>query len=400
MKKRKWELPGIQDLTKDQEAAIESPFQGQHLIIGGPGTGKTVVVAMRARKHQHISGSDYIFLVYNRMLEEATKQMMADEDFKSCTYLYWFFNQYEARMGVEDEDGNREKARTPKQGRSTPDWSECERRVSDAADLAGFNGPKFLLIDEGQDMPPEFYRILIKFGYENFFIAADQNQQITSENSSRKDIEDCMAVDTKDVIELKHNFRNNYGIARLAQAFYTGDPASPPPNIPKRSRQLHTPKLYVFDRNSPEIYRRIAEAIVTFSKRDPQKLIGVLAPNHKVQDRYIRALRNVAGYAVSISEYKHNYSREKVHKVRFDQGGIIVLCAQSCKGLEFDTVILVDVDKHIIFRDHQDETKKLFYVMVSRARDKVFLLMNRNSDSQIQDILPSDQTILFRKNID
>ena len=44
------------------------------------------------------------------------------------------------------------------------------------------------MIDEGQDMPREFYNALVNLGFNRFFVVADQNQQITEANSSRKDI--------------------------------------------------------------------------------------------------------------------------------------------------------------------------------------------------------------------
>ena len=34
MAKRKFELPGIQDLSKEQESVRALPSEGQHLIIG------------------------------------------------------------------------------------------------------------------------------------------------------------------------------------------------------------------------------------------------------------------------------------------------------------------------------------------------------------------------------
>ena len=51
MTKRKFELPGIQDLNKEQEAVRALPTEGQHLIVGGPGTGKSVLALIRARRH-------------------------------------------------------------------------------------------------------------------------------------------------------------------------------------------------------------------------------------------------------------------------------------------------------------------------------------------------------------
>jgi hypothetical protein len=40
-RRREFNLPGIQDLSKEQEDVRARPKQGQHLIIGGPGTGKS-----------------------------------------------------------------------------------------------------------------------------------------------------------------------------------------------------------------------------------------------------------------------------------------------------------------------------------------------------------------------
>ena len=48
---RRYELPGIEDLTKDQERVLALPREGRHLIVGGPGTGKTTVCLLRARRH-------------------------------------------------------------------------------------------------------------------------------------------------------------------------------------------------------------------------------------------------------------------------------------------------------------------------------------------------------------
>ena len=37
--------------------------------------------------------------------------------------------------------------------------------------------------------------------------------------------------------------------------------------------------------------------------------------------------------------------------MRFDEGGILVINAQACKGLEFDTVVLADIDEHYLRRN-------------------------------------------------
>ena len=380
----------MQDLTKDQEAALAYSEQGQNLVIGGPGTGKTVVMVNRAMQLEK-QGADYIFLVYNHMLHEASQQMSNEEDgqkvqFESSTWIRWFCGKFRKLTGEED---------VPLKDSSdfySFDWKECVRIAEESSKYVRVNENRFFLIDEGQDMPLGFYQTLYKFGYQNFFVAADQNQQIWKDrNSSRMDLENVLAIDTTEVIKLKHNFRNNHAIARLAQEFYTGDSATRP-IIPPSKGRLHIPILYVF-KDRPGVYEKVAEEIVSPLQRDNQRLIGVLAPNDKVRTKYFYALREATdrliGNSLQVYTYKHGMNPE----VRFDQGGIVVLNAQSCKGLEFDTVILADIDEHNISRGKEDDTKKLFYVMVSRARDKVFMLM-KNSEHPIYDILPEDQSIL------
>ena len=74
----------------------------------------------------------------------------------------------------------------------------------------------------------------------------------------------------------------------------------------------------------------------------------------------------------------------------------MVINAQSCKGLEFDTAILADIDEHQP-RNNRDVLKKRFYVMVARARDQIILLRTGNPVPAIDDLLPQDQAFLARK---
>ena len=62
--KRKFKLPGEDDLNKDQDKVYELPENGQFLIVGGPGTGKSVVALLRAMKFH--KNNDYAFLTYNK----------------------------------------------------------------------------------------------------------------------------------------------------------------------------------------------------------------------------------------------------------------------------------------------------------------------------------------------
>jgi len=387
MAKRKFELPGIQDLSKEQEAVRALSKEGQHLIVGGPGTGKSVVALIRARRHQR-DGDDYLFLVFNHLLNRASGQLFG-EVIASATWDSWFRNRFQELTGqsIPKLDANN-------RGYRPIDWVSVVSMVNAMSHNELERSP-FLVIDEGQDMPREFYNALIGLGFDRFFVVADQNQQITNANSSRKDIQDCLAIAPNEVIELNRNYRNQYQVARLAKEFYTGDPASPPPELPASSPGP-APVLYVYGDDKGDA---VAHGILRLADRDPQQLIGVITPNNQVRESYLKALQSADIRLDNPKASIETYHREHRAEVAFDEGGILVINAQACKGLEFDTVVLADIDEHWVPRDCPDIAKRLFYVMVARARERVFMFMKRDGRRHVERILPADNNLLRREDL-
>ena len=181
---QRFELPGIHELSKEQERARLLPKDGRHLIVGGPGTGKTVIALLRARRyHREQDKQDYVFLVFNRLLHAASQQLIG-EQLSSATWKSWFGKLYWQRFGES----------TPKDVKNAwnIDWKSVQEKIA-AVDDASPPAIPYLIIDEGQDMPPDFYLSLVDLGFEHFFVVADQNQQITEQCSSRQDLENALA---------------------------------------------------------------------------------------------------------------------------------------------------------------------------------------------------------------
>lgn len=392
---RLFELPGIEELSKEQEAINYLPSEGLHLVIGGPGTGKSILALMRARLFAE-QRRDYLFLVYNVLLDHASRQLYPGV--RNARWIRWFNAEYRQLF----------QSNPPKDSNDWEDiaWESVQGRILDQA--AGRAAPlrsKFLIIDEGQDMPPEFYETLLLLGAEHIFVTADPNQSVGKYNSRWDQLQAALGVGTDDVQYLTENFRQRqqgYHVARLAQAFYT-DPGAKPLALPAPSRaSTETPWVYRYDRPGRP-FDRIVEHIIARIQRNPGELIGILTANNAVRLRYIKALgfrqngvANPAGAAVST--YVSGMQQQQVESIHFDRGGILVINAQSCKGLEFDTVFIADIDQFRHTTD-SDQTKRLFYVMISRARERLFLLRDGTQAAcPVEDLglLPTDDTLLRR----
>ncbi len=387
MARRLFELPGIQDLSKEQEMVRALPKKGQFLVIGGPGTGKSVLALLRARRHANAK-EPHAFLVFNKLLHEASRHL-GGKEILCLQWMAWFFSIFRQiicqpvpRMAAEDESSWQE-----------IDWPKTKQIVQEQNQLP--ERPEYLIIDEGQDMPPDFYQALIALGFENIFVVADQNQQIISgQNSSRKQIQIELGIDPSKVVELKKNFRNSAAIARLAREFHTGDPATPLVQIPETSSTpCLLPILFTYSKSQ---FNSVIERILKMADREPTKLIGVIAPNNFIRNDFFDALTGSTGMIAfdNPPPLIRTYHKASKDPVNFHQGGIIVINAQACKGLEFDYVFLADIDVYPYNIVHHDALKRLFYVMVARARNNLTLLRSAGSSSPVNRILPQNPTVL------
>ncbi len=392
-RRRRFTLPNIQDLNKDQDEALSLPIEGQHLIVGGPGTGKSVVALLRARR---LAKDDrtYRTLVYNHLLNHSNRHLFGNEQALSAkTWDSWFRDifKYFFKNGIP-------KLKPDYSGGYRPiDWESVEQQIQSMDDDAiEDHSHRFLIIDEGQDMPPAFYRTLIHLGFENFYVAADQNQQIHPDKcSSRQDIENCLGIDSDDVLELRINYRNTRPIAQLARHFYPDDPASPKPDLPDAKPTAMTPELWTYDSGNTLSLKDITEQILRLSDRDPRKLIGIITPDNKTREKFIRALNGATPRLDNGKPPIQTYDSQNKQQLDFSHGGIMVINSQSCKGLEFDIAILADIDRH----KPKDEyaLKARFYVMVSRAREQVVMLRTGIVCSMVDELLPDDPATLIGK---
>ena len=389
---RRFSLPGIQDLNKDQDEALALPLEGQHLIIGGPGTGKSVVALLRA-KRLAASEKTYRTLVYNHLLDHSNRHLFGKgQAFSAKTWDSWFRDI--CRHFLQSVP-----TREPEYpGSYRPiDWGAVLSQVRNLENLGG-HSQRFLLVDEGQDMPPTFYQVLVQLGFENFYVVADQNQQLDPDKcSSRQDIENALGIDQRDTLELKTNYRNTLPIAQLAQHFYPADPASPRPELPDSKPAATLPELWEYGRSGRPSLNELVDRILHLSDRFPSKLIGIITPDNQVREKFHTMFSRASPTLDNAKPPIQTFKSGKQEPLDFGTGGIMIINAQSCKGLEFDIVILADIDQHKP-KQNTYALKSRFYVMVARGREQVILLRTGTTCPVVESLLPSDLTILARKD--
>jgi len=382
MAKRVFGLPKEQELTKDQRMAIRKPADGQYLIVGAPGTGKSVVALWRLKKYA--DERDIQFLTFNHVLNHANSALVGGlQKYKMNTAISWFYETHWKIVDGKSETYYEDKM--PEIRDHEPDYQKVKERFEEhGADFSNLS----LIVDEGQDLPQGWYETVEALKIENFFVVADQNQQITEENSSHDELKDVLGLESSEVIHLKENWRNTTLIAAFANYFYT-DKSSPKPELPNKP-SVNSPILYEYEK-----LESAKEIILSSYDNDPSKLVGLIVANDGKREWWAKALKKDDETRREappiVSTYVAN-QKNGVH-IDFDQGGIVVLNDKSVKGIEFDEVFII-IDGFKAINNDKESLMKRMYVMASRARERLFLLKSSVQNNILDDVLPPAGTTI------
>lgn len=248
-----------------------------------------------------------------------------------------------------------------------------------------------VIVDEGQDFPPSFFSFLKLLSFLSrqpgrsvehplrCFVLADENQQLTEDNSRLDEIAETLGIAENHRYLLLDNFRNSREVAELARRFFAD--VSKLPRLPERSTEIPT---YSRISNLAEV----AAQIRTWVTNNPHKEAGVFVFAEPSRDEIARALAstfaNIRGRNVTVQTYSWRSRKENpAKKLVFDSRDVVtVLNMQSCKGLEFDIVFIVHTAGSRAVSHNLDKFKMQMFVAVARARDYVRVLDVSTGDEQ------------------
>ena len=341
-------LPTYDEIKSDEKQleVYETLFDESLFVVGPPGSGKTVLAVRRAQMLAS-AGTPVVLITYNRMLRRLIAQLTEkDEEGRVHAQTMHQF--------VGDRYYDQAKAIAP----STAPYVHAWKAMFATLKRRGVRPkPMHVIVDEGQDLPKGFFRYLRKFVATTYTVFADEDQALSDERSTLRDIKKAARLD--DPVLLSANHRNTPEIARVAEYFHAGD--APVPAV-QRPWSGEIPRVAPYRKERAA--RRIANWYETRGGR-----VGVAVVNNKTGRRlYGRLQERLAGQRVQF------YTGKQKNEDDIDllKPGVTVLNVQSIKGQEFDTVFVMEVGE--LLRGASEVNRRKMYMLCARARDSLFLV--------------------------
>jgi superfamily I DNA/RNA helicase len=366
-------LPNTEELNDEQLEVFMAPLKTDVLVIGPPGTGKTVIALYRAQIiHKKNKNAKFWILMYNRILRRYTENNLDSGSFYGGaevasrirtmnSWLWSWGRRWGWRRDWRDFDNL--------------NWIDGIAQLSNKPAQVQKRALSWdhVIIDEGQDFAKGFYMLLqsvkaLGLSVEKrlaLTVFADENQRLNTDNNcSIEEIRSELNVPGFEEFSLNTNYRNSIQIAELASHFYCGL-ATGIPNMPLRKGPVN-PALRSYADSSMETAQ-----IATFATSNEDLSIGVIVETDAVRRNiYDNLVVRLSGTSVKIYTYHYKLNKEEVEKLEIeDCGSITVVCGASCKGLEFDAVFLPRLESYNPDPSNELVFKMNMYVRVSRARN-------------------------------
>jgi DNA helicase-2/ATP-dependent DNA helicase PcrA len=380
-------FPKITQLDQDQMQVYQgAPPSGTILIMGPPGTGKTVIAFHRAMRLRALGQSPCVSM-YNKVLRQYTSVRDGiAPGIEVRTAHAWVWHWWKTLTGIKGPP-------MLPGSKYDHDWAA----IKDAALTRLTNGAPdpdvswgHLILDEGQDFPEQMYislHTIMEVGKAVALkpepavtVLADDNQRLSVQRNSSLDvIRKSLGLHASDhnVFKLRKNYRNTKPIAQFAAAFYVGV-ASGQPALPTTKGGL--PVVSISAKNDEgKNLDAFARKIAAYAKARTEQ-IGVLVPKNAIRKSVVNRLAaKLAGTKIIVQTYQ---SGDKVVDIDFEEPGrITVLNYQSAKGLEFESVFIVDPGSLITDGSSALSAKMTLYVMCSRARSMLNLMLVKDPGS-------------------
>jgi DNA helicase IV len=349
-------LPAFEDLSKEQDLIYNLDLEGNYIISGPPGTGKSVMALYRAQALTFDDREPSV-LMYSKVLKQYTEQAANEIDVAGhiTTFDSWFWNFWRKyyRTSPPSVTGNT----------FDRDWAQIAQEfMTNPPELGSLAD---LIVDEGQDLSLSFFRIA-RFVAKNITVFADENQQLFDNNTTLGEIE--TGIGAREHFVLRRNYRNTAEIAAVAAKYYAGAPTGIP-DPPER----HGDKPSLMRYTSTDEF---TDFVARYIKARTHLTIGIACPNQNIQRRLYRELTK-RKLRIPVQQYISGNPQHSV--LDFGSPSVTLVHYKSLKGLEFDTLFVPELQQ-VTVDATSAATRMMFYVVMSRPRNELHLSWSGTSD--------------------
>ncbi len=353
-----WVVPRS-SLTEDQLHAVDLPADKHRIIVGGPGSGKTLVLAHRARRLlDHGMQPDRIrFLVYTNLLNSYLRSGLTElgiPEESVITVDKWTMDVYRQFIG------GRPPVQKRAYGGAMPDYREMRLRVLKQIREHDDVSPVLdaVLIDEGQDLDAEAVELLAGLS-RHVTLALDARQRLYEEKISIDEARALLGA-SRSQEALLGAYRCTPLIVELAAAFLPEEEAArfrASNLVPMAERE----QLVLHESASES-----AEWDIVAKHLGKRAILGQRTAVLVRTQRQIRsAVKELTERDVAVVSQK---------EAVFTDDRPIVMTYHSSKGLTLDAILLPGLDAGA-FDDVTDDklARNLVFVAITRATSWVWM---------------------------
>lgn len=375
-------------LTDEQYNCLDALENNDRCLFnGGGGTGKTMIAAEYARREVE-KGRNVGFFCYNKLLalqiEKNLTSTIKNKDFLTVSNLHRFIRNKINKSDFEEEFLNEQK-NSSNNSLFYKEKYPFYGILGIQSDLT-FKPFDTLIIDEAQDLITsdnlDFFNEILLGGLNGgkWAIFADFFRQAIYSDLNEKQMRKCLTeyapyfTDYK----LKINCRNTKKIGEETSAV---SGFSAPPFLPSEIEGV--PVDYIFYENENEKIEKIESILQKLSEdKIAPKMITVLSAV-AVENSCFELLSKSKSF--DIDQLSHNFFEEGFNKITFST-------IHSFKGLENSIIVMTDVN------DLTSSTaRSLMYVGMSRARQKLFMVISKDLKDKYDDISRERLTKILSK---
>lgn len=375
-------VPSIPEIVKvmdlQQEQLARSLGDGHRVIHGVAGSGKTMILGFRALQLAEILNKPILVLCFNVSLAARLRRYVAEKKIEHRVMVYHF----------HDWCGQQIKTYhcTVPEG----DAPYFERQVE--AVIRGVEKGQIpraqygaVLIDEGHDFEPEWLQLVTQMvdpDTDSLLLLYDDAQSIYRKRSALDFSLSSVGIKARGrTTILKLNYRNSREILEFAYEFareFISAEESDEDHIPVVAPESAggsgpSPVFRLFEREGEELDYVVRCVKRWLTQGHAENEIAILVPSN-------RSAQLIAGRLDSAG-IPNLCLVGKKNKVAYDPGKplVTVLTIHSSKGLEFETVVMTDIDKiHFVAEEMADQVR-LMYVGMTRAKSKLLITSSENT---------------------